>query len=140
MPNATPDAPALRGAFDEQDAEAPLVDRRVLAFRRAALVSAMENCGRVLGDMPPGAVLSAEPQPDRHQIRFVVQQDGTPLVRCVGGSRLAALLIAWCGLVRIPLPARAAKRIVVDEAGALLTFTTTLRRVPRVFHHDLRGR
>jgi hypothetical protein len=120
----------------QADADAVLLERRVIAFRPPALIAAMEQGGGLIGPPLEGRVVEAETLPARNGVRFVIRRDTMQTERVVAGSQLVALLIIWCGAVGIPLPAKAVKRLALEPSGALLHFTTSMQRLPRPVRQD----
>jgi hypothetical protein len=120
-----------QGAVITVDPEAVLVDRRVLAFRPASLIAAVEGPGRARLDLPKPAIQRAELIPAEQIVRFHFGEPPDVQCRSFGCQELGALLIAYCIGVRVPLPARAAKAVTITSWGVVLDFVLSFLEPPR---------
>jgi hypothetical protein len=115
----------------------PIIDTRRVEFGSDALSIALEGCGPGLLGLP-----KERPQEIRClalegalQVRYAATGGQAHLVH---GTELAALLIAYCRAVRIPLPIRATKSISVSESGVAMMMTIRHEHPPRPEGSDSR--
>jgi hypothetical protein len=120
----------ILAATRDPDAAA-LIERRVLAFRPAALVAAMQRGGKGLGLLKEEEVTEARPLPDRQAVAFTLRQDGVATERVLGIPELTAMLIAYCIGAGLPLPSRAGKTVQVTQGGVTLDFVMSFAAPPR---------
>ncbi len=123
---------AAQGSCVAVDPNAAIIDRRVVAFRKAALLSAMDAVGHALGVAAGAEVVDVELVPAEQAVVFVFGRGEQATKRRLTGPQLAALLIGYSTGARIPLPSKAVKTVTVLMSGVVLDFVVTFAQAPRV--------
>jgi hypothetical protein len=108
----------------------PIIDTRRVEFGIDALVVALEGVGPGLLGLPRGRPQEVRCLPEAGALEARYGH-AAGQSRLVHGAELAALLIAYCRAVRIPLPIRATKSISVSEHGIAMMMTIRHEHAPR---------
>ena len=107
-------------------------DERRLKFGIDAVMSCLRGAGAAghVLNLPSGDLDRALLVPGTQTVeaRFTVREGGN--IRTVSSHltspQIAALLISYCVSLRIPLPRKSAKRIMIDSSNVTITFEQTI--------------
>ena len=112
-----------------------LTDTRLIEFGPAAVRAAAESVGVTLLGLPAGRRVRAVGfDPPGNAVRLGYEPaagSGPEAERLLPASGLAALLIAYCIAVRIPIARDADKKLTVTPSGVSLRFVTRRANPPR---------
>lgn len=104
-----------------------VLEQRIIEFDSAAVMQAFTTVRRVseaLG-LHADRIVRVEFQPDRAAV-IVIDNDGRPVAELRAES-LAALLVAYCSRIKVPLPRAARKDIEISSRSVILRVTTESR-------------
>lgn len=120
------------------DDGAVFVDRRVLAFRAAALCELLTAVWQESGAgmRATGIRFSTS----RQMLHVAVALSGERLERNMPASELLPMLIAWCLGARIALPSQAEKSVRVTSGGVVLDCVIAHGNLPGYRRKTDRGR
>jgi len=112
-------------------AASPMIcETRRIEFQAAAIATAIESAGPTMLALPLGVALTGLAiLPEIGAVKIIYGASGT--TRLITLPELAALLIAYCIDVRIPIPKHARKDLTLRAELASLVFTSTLPLTPR---------
>ncbi len=110
---------------------AALIDRRMVAFRSATLLAAMNSVGNSLRlQQCTSGAHTVIMQPVSNSVQFQGESESGIRLWELSGPQLAALLIRYCIAARIPLPTRANKTVTVTPDGVVIDFIMTFAKPP----------
>jgi hypothetical protein len=98
----------------------PALEHRTVEFDSPAIMhafAAVPRMSEALG-LGPGRIARVEFQPDREAIR-VIDPEGAPVAELRAES-LAALLVAYCSRIKVPLPRLGQKSVEVTSRSVVL--------------------
>jgi len=104
-----------------------VLEQRVVEFDSAAVIQSLAIVRRIseaLG-LHADRIVRVEFQPDRSVVSLI-DNDGR-LVAELGAESLAALLVAYCSRIKVPLPRAAQKNVEITSRSVILRVTTESR-------------
>ncbi len=99
----------------------PVIEQRSVNFDAAGILRAVEIASRVaeaLG-LRPGDVSTVEFQPDEQLVKFI-SPERPDHSRSITAEALAAVLVAYCARIGVPLPRKGQKQLAIGPAGVTL--------------------
>lgn len=104
-----------------------VLEQRVVEFDSAAVIQSFTVVRRISEALGVRAdrIVRVEFHPDRSVVSLI-DNDGR-LVAELGAESLAALLVAYCSRIKVPLPRAAQKNVEITSRSVILRVTTESR-------------